>query len=124
MPTTRKKNPGRNNSGFLRAKNVLVGVTGSIAAYKACELVRRLKDEGADVFCLMTEGAQKFVTPLTFSALSGNPVACQIWDESLWKMAHLDLAEKADLLIVAPASANILASFAQGFSGDVLSATV
>ncbi len=107
----------------LQGKTVLVGVTGSIAAYKACELVRRLKDEGADVFCLMTESAQKFVSALTFSALSGNPVASQIWDESLWKMAHLDLAEKASLFIIAPASANSIASLANGQTQDILSVT-
>lgn len=108
----------------MRGKKILLGVTGSIAAYKACELTRRLKDEGADVFCLMTEGAQKFVSPLTFSALSGNPVAREIWDESLWKMAHLDLAEKAVLLIVAPASADSLAHLAGGFSDCLLSAAL
>ncbi len=119
-----KKNPGKSKPSSLRAATILVGVTGSIAAYKACDLVRRLKDEGAEVFCLMSEGSRKFVSPLTFSALSGNPVACEIWDESLWKMAHLDLAEKASLVIIAPATANALAKLALGFSDDVISATV
>ena len=107
----------------LHGRVILLGVTGSIAAYKACEIVRRLKDEGADVFCLMTSGAKKFISPLTLGALSGNAVACGIWDEKLWKMAHLDLAEKADLLIVAPLSANSLSKLAAGLADDVVSAT-
>lgn len=108
----------------LRSKAVIVGVSGSIAAYKACELVRRLKDEGAEVFCVLTSGAAKFVSPLTFSALSGNPAIQEIWDEKVWKMAHLETAEKAALVIVAPASAHTLARLAQGFCDDVLSAVV
>ena len=107
----------------LSRRKILLGVTGSIAAYKACELVRRLKDQGAEVFCLMTPGAQKFVTPLTLSALSGNPVAADIWDESLWKMAHLEFAGSIDLFIIAPASAHEIARLAHGFSDDVLGAT-
>ncbi len=108
----------------LKGKTVLLGLTGSIAIYKSCELVRRLKDSGADVFCMMSGGAQKFITPLTFSALSGHPVASEIWDESLWKMAHLDLSEKADLVLIAPATAHAIAQFAGGLAGDVISATV
>ena len=116
-----RKSDGR--AGPLLGRTVLLAVTGSIAAYKACDLVRRLKDEGADVFCLMSEGAKKFVSALTFSALSGNPVASEIWDESLWKMAHLDLADRADIMIVAPASANSIASLAHGNSNDIVTAT-
>ena len=108
----------------MRGLKILLGVTGSIAAYKACELVRRLKDEGADVTCLLTHGAAKFVTPLTFSALSGHPVVMEIWDESLWKMAHLEFAESANLILVAPASADALARMAAGFCHDVLGATI
>ncbi|MBI1979674.1 MAG: phosphopantothenoylcysteine decarboxylase [Elusimicrobia bacterium] len=111
-------------SGSLKGQVVLLGLTGSIALYKSCELVRQLKEEGAEVFCLMTEGAQRFVTSLTFASLSGNPVATNLWDESLWKVAHLECAEKANLAIIAPASANCLASLSGGFAGDILSATV
>lgn len=99
-------------------------MSGSIASYKACELVRRLMDEGADVHCLMTPSACKFVSPLTFSALSGNPVAADIWDGKLWSMAHLDLAEKASLMIVAPASADTLARLAHGNASDIVCAAV
>lgn len=108
----------------LNDKTILLGITGSIAIYKSCELVRRLKDEGAEVHCLMTAGAQKFITPLTFSALSGNPVAAQVWDEHLWEMAHIKLAEKADLVIIAPASTHCLARLAAGMADDIVTATV
>lgn len=107
----------------LRGRTVLLGVTGSIAVYKACDLVRRLKDEGADVHCLMTSGAQRFVAPLTFGALSGNPVATEIWDPHLWKMAHLSLAESADIYLIAPCSTDTLARLAAGMSGDIITAT-
>lgn len=110
-------------SPALKDKTILLGITGSISVYKSCEIVRRIQDEGANVYCLMTEGAQKFVTSLTFSALSGHPVATEIWDESLWKMAHLELAGKADLYVIAPASCNMLAKLAGGFSDEVVSAT-
>ena len=108
----------------LKNKKIVLGVTGSIAVYKACELLRAFKKSGADVFCMMTPGAQKFVTPLTFGALSGNPVATDIWDEKLWQMAHIAMASKADLVLIAPASANTLARLASGFSDDVIGATV
>ncbi len=108
----------------LKRKNIILGVTGSIAAYKACELVRRLKDEGARVTCLMSKGATKFLTPLSLSALSGNPAATDLWDESLWKMAHLEFARSAHLILVAPASAQALARLAAGFSDDLIGATV
>ena len=126
MKTLRTKGPGKSkaSSSALGGKTVVLGVTGSIAAYKACELTRRLKDADAQVFCCLTPAAARFVSPLTFSALSGNPAACEIWDPGLWKMAHLELAEKADLLIVAPASASALARLAFGFSDDIVSASV
>ena len=107
----------------LKGKIILLGLTGSIALYKSCDLVRRLKDKGADVFCLMTRSAREFVSPLTFGALSGNKAACEIWDESLWKMAHLEFAEMADLYIISPASSNCLARLACGMADDVVTAT-
>ncbi len=107
----------------LRGRTVLLGITGSIAIYKSCDLVRRLKEEGADVHCLMSAGAQQFVTPLTFGALSGNPVATDIWDKDLWKAAHLSFAEKADLYLIAPCSTDTLARLAAGMSGDIITAT-
>lgn len=116
--------PERSHRSSLSGRTVLLGLTGSIAVYKACELVRRLTDEGAEVFCMMTPGAQRFVAPLTFGALSGHPVATDIWDASLWKMAHLESADKADLVLIAPASTNTLARLAGGFTDDVVAAAV
>ena len=107
----------------IKGRTVLLGLTGSIAIYKSCELVRRLKDEGGNVFCLMTVGAQEFVSALTFGALSRNPVATDIWDKELWKAAHLESAEKADLLIIAPASANCMSRLAAGMTDDIVTAT-
>lgn len=112
----------RSGANPLRGKTVLLGLTGSIAIYKSCELVRRLTDAGADVFCVMSSGAQKFVTPLTFGALSGHPVGTDIWDASLWSMAHLDHAEKADLYLIAPASTDTLARLASGRASDIVCA--
>ena len=107
----------------LKGRTILLGVTGSIAVYKSCELARLIKEEGAEVFCLMTAGAQRFVSALTFGALSGNAVATDIWDEKLWKMAHLEFAERADLYIIAPASTNCIARLACGMADDVITAT-
>src|SRR5437764_114184 len=97
-------------SRTLKGRMVVLGITGSIAAYKACDLVRRLKDEACEVHCALTGEAQKFVTALTFSSLSGNPAATDLRDVSVWKTAHLDLAAKADIVIVAPATASFLAA--------------
>lgn len=105
----------------LRGKVILLGLTGSIAIYKSCELVRRLKEEGADVYCIMSNGAQEFISPLTFRALSGNPVLTQIWDQTLWNAAHLELAGKAHLYVIAPASANCLAQLSVGMVNDMIS---
>lgn len=106
----------------LNGKNILVGVTGGIAAYKCCELVRRLMDAGATVRVVMTPGAEAFVTPLTFQALSGNPVHTELLDsEAEAGMGHIEQARWADLIIVAPASANFLSRLAQGRADDLLS---
>lgn len=103
-------------------KNILVAVTGGIAAYKSATLVRRLKDKGFDVRVVMTQGAQAFITPLTFQALSGNPVHTQLLDpEAEAGMGHIQLAKWADLLLVAPASCDVIAKFAQGLADDLLS---
>ena len=103
-------------------RRVLVGVTGGIAAYKAAELVRLLIGQGAQVQVVMTEGAQQFVTPLTFQALSGRAVRTQLWDtQAEAAMGHIELARWADLVLVAPASADFLARMAQGRADDLLS---
>ena len=104
---------------------VVLGVTGSIAAYKACELVRLLVKRGDDVHVVMTEHARAFVTPLTFQTLSRNPVECDLFaDPQDWKPGHISLAAAADLVVVAPATANILAKMAYGLADDLLSSTL
>ena len=103
-------------------RHVLLGVSGGIAAYKACEVVRRLRDADADVRVVMTEGAERFVTPLTFQALSGQPVRSGLWDAAAeMGMGHLELARWADAILIAPASADLLAKLAHGFADDLLS---
>lgn len=112
-------------SGELAGKKILLGVTGGIAAYKCAELARLLKKAGADVVVVMTEAATRFVAPLTFQALSGNPVAVDAWDpESGGGMTHINLTRAADLMLIAPASADFLAKMAQGRADDLLSALV
>ena len=106
----------------IRPKNIVVGVTGGIAAYKTAILVRRLKDYGFDVRVVMTHGAQAFITPLTFQALSGNPVHTELLDPAAEAgMGHIELARWADLILVAPASCDTLAKFANGLADDLLS---
>ncbi|MFW3964457.1 bifunctional phosphopantothenoylcysteine decarboxylase/phosphopantothenate--cysteine ligase CoaBC [Acinetobacter radioresistens] len=103
-------------------KNIIVAVTGGIAAYKSAILVRRLKDYGFNVRVVMTHGAQAFITPLTFQALSGNPVHTELLDpEAEAGMGHIELARWANLVLVAPASCDTLAKFAAGLADDLLS---
>ncbi len=105
----------------LTNKRILLGVTGGIAAYKSAELVRRLKERGADVRVVMTEAAREFMTPLTFQALSGNPVHTDLLDPAAEAaMGHIELARWADRILVAPASANFIARLAQGRGDDLL----
>ena len=105
----------------LTGVHVLLGVSGGIAAYKAAELVRRLRDAGADVRVVLTENAARFVTALTFQALSGNPVRTSLWDESAEAaMGHIELARWADEVVVAPASADLIARLAHGQADDLL----
>lgn len=107
----------------LRGKSVLLGVTGGIAVYKAVTVASRLTQAGAQVDVLMTEAAQKFVTPLTFSALTGRPVATDLWSLGNGQIMHVALAREADLFLVAPATANTIAKLALGLADDPLSAT-
>ena len=103
-------------------RHVLLGVSGGIAAYKACEIVRRVRDAGAEVRVVLTENAERFVTALTFQALSGQPVRHGLWDaEAEMGMGHLELARWADGILIAPASADTLAKLAHGFADDLLS---
>ncbi len=104
---------------------VVLGVTGGIAAYKACELLRLLQKGGCNVYVVMTPNATKFVTPMTFQTLSGNPVAVDTFThDSPWEVEHVELGKKADLFIVAPATANIIAKMANGIADDMLSTTL
>jgi len=105
----------------LTSFKVLLGVTGGIAAYKSAELVRRLREQGAEVQVVMTQGAQHFVGALTFQALSGRPVRTDLWDASAEAaMGHIELARWADRIVIAPASADFLARLAHGHANDLL----
>ncbi|MGB0128780.1 MAG: bifunctional phosphopantothenoylcysteine decarboxylase/phosphopantothenate--cysteine ligase CoaBC [Rhodocyclaceae bacterium] len=105
----------------LNQKRIVLGVTGGIAAYKAAELTRLLVKEGADVHVVLTQAGAHFVTPVTFQALSGNPVWTDLWDSRMAdNMAHIDLTRGADAVVVAPASADFLARLAQGRADDLL----
>ena len=104
-------------------KKVLLGVTGSIAAYKSAEIVRRLIEEGVDVTVVMTESAARFITPLTLGTLSKNRVYCSLFQNAdSWEAKHIALAKKCDLLLIAPATANIIGKLAHGLADDLLSA--
>ncbi|MEI6070733.1 MAG: flavoprotein [Verrucomicrobiae bacterium] len=102
-------------------KTIVLGVTGSIAAYKAADLTSRLVKAGCDVFVVMTAGAREFVAPLTFQTLSRNPVVTGIFDgQEAWCPGHVALADRADLLLIAPATANVIAKLACGIADDAL----
>jgi len=110
---------------MLKGKKIVLGVTGGIAAYKAAELVRELVRSGAEVFVVMTRGAQEFITPLTLQTLSGNKVATELFsllEES--EIGHISLADRADILVIAPATANIIGKIAGGIADDMLSTVV
>ncbi|MBX2836477.1 MAG: bifunctional phosphopantothenoylcysteine decarboxylase/phosphopantothenate--cysteine ligase CoaBC [Gammaproteobacteria bacterium] len=105
----------------LTGKHILLGITGGIAAYKSAVLARRLMDAGAEVRVVMTDSAQAFITPLTLQALTGNPVHTSLLDEAAEAaMGHIELARWADLVLIAPATANTLARLAQGMADDLL----
>jgi len=110
---------------MLKDKTIVLGVTGGIAAYKAVELLRLLTKAGAEVHVIMTASASEFVGPLTFQALSGNPVHTELFDlyqES--EIGHISLADRADLLVVAPATANVIGKVANGIADDLLTTTI
>jgi phosphopantothenoylcysteine decarboxylase len=103
--------------------NVLLGITGSIAAYKAAELASQLTKRGCNVTAVMTMDAQEFIRPLTIQVLTQNPVVTGLYDEKQsWRPSHIKLADDADLVIIAPATANILAKLSHGLADDALSA--
>jgi phosphopantothenoylcysteine decarboxylase / phosphopantothenate---cysteine ligase len=106
-------------------RQVLLGVTGSIAAYKAAELVRLMQKRGWDVRVVMTRGAAQFVTELTFRTLSQHPVGLDMFEKQLeWIPEHISLADRADVFVIAPCTANVMAKIAHGIADDLLTATV
>jgi phosphopantothenoylcysteine decarboxylase/phosphopantothenate--cysteine ligase len=105
-----------------KPKHIVLGVCGSIAAYKAGDIVRRLQDQGAEVTVIMTKEAQEFITPLTLSTLSGRTVYGDMFDKSsdAWRMAHIELARTASAIVIAPATANVIGKLAHGLADDLL----
>jgi len=104
-------------------KSVVLGVTGSIAAYKSAELASLLVKQGHEVFVVMTQDATEFISPLTLQTLSKNPVMTSFFDEKeSWRPGHIELADRANLLLIAPATAHIIAELAHGFAGHPLAA--
>jgi len=102
-------------------KNIILGITGSIAAYKSADIASRLVKNGYDVFAVMTNHATEFITPLTLQTLTRHPVTTGIFDEKeSWHPGHIALADRADLLLIAPATANVLAKLANGIADDAL----
>ena len=109
---------------MLNGKHIILGITGGIAVYKSAELVRLLKKQGARVFVVMTEGAKEFVTPLTFTTLSGEPVYDSLWLNRAGadsNIAHINLSREADAMLIAPCTANVMTKIAHGMSDDLLS---
>lgn len=118
----KRRTQGQKN---LKGKTILLCITGSIAAYRACDLVRDLRADGADIICLMTEAATRFVTPLTFHSLSGHPVYTDPFSEREdWNILHTTLADRADLILIAPATADIIARLAAGLASDLVTSVV
>jgi len=110
---------------MVRDKTIVLGITGSIAAYKAVELASKLTQDGAKVDVVMTKSAQEFVTPLTFRSVTNRPVVTEMFDlESEFGIEHVSLAERADLIVIAPATANVIAKLATGIADDILGCTL
>lgn len=110
---------------MLHNKTIIIGVTGGIATYKACEAVSKLRKQGASVYVIMTEAAGKFVAPLTFQTLSNHFVISDMFAEpKTWEIEHISLAKKADLMVIVPATANVIGKIAAGIADDMLTTTV
>lgn len=110
---------------MLKGKTVVIGVSGGIAVYKACDVVSRLKKLNANVHVIMTKSATEFVTPLTFQSLSQNYVVSDMFEEpKTWDVEHISLAKKADVFLIAPATANVIGKVANGIADDILTTTV
>ena len=110
------------SSGPLAGKTIALGVSGSIAAYKAADLTSELRKAGADVHVVMTESATQFISALTLGTLSRNPVLTSFWEEEGWQPGHIELADKIDLFLVAPATAQQVGNYATGLAPDLLGA--
>lgn len=105
----------------MKGKRVVLGVTGSIAAYKAADLTSMLVAAGADVRVIMTEAATRIIAPITLQTMSRNPVSVDIWaEENGWQPGHIEMADSADIFVVAPATANTIACFANGLAPNLL----
>jgi phosphopantothenoylcysteine decarboxylase/phosphopantothenate--cysteine ligase len=110
---------------MTRAKNIILGVTASIAIYKACEIVRRLAELGFSITVVMTKEAEELIKPIVFQSLSGNKVYRGLFEEPVgWQIGHISLAQEADLVLVAPATANIIGKLAAGICDDLLTCVV
>ena len=110
---------------MLKGKNIVVGITGSIAAYKSCDLIRKLVKLQANVICVMTKSAKHFITPLTLQTISGNQVMEDLFQKPLnWQVNHISLAKRADLVLIAPATADIIGKLAGGLADDLLTSSV
>jgi phosphopantothenoylcysteine decarboxylase/phosphopantothenate--cysteine ligase len=107
-----------------KVKQVVLGVCGSIAAYKAGDIIRRLQENHCEVTVIMTHEATEFITPLTLSALSGKNVYSDMFDKSSWRMAHIELSRSADIVLIAPATANVIGKLASGLADDLLTTFV
>ena len=110
---------------MLKEKTIILGVTGSIAAYKAANLASLLKKQQADVHVIMTKNAGEFITPVTFETLTGNKCLMDTFDRNFqFEVEHVELAKRADLVLVAPATANVIAKLAHGLADDMLTTTI
>ena len=110
---------------MFKNKNIVIGISGGIAAYKACEIVNYLRSQGANVDVIMTKNACEFITPLTLETLSGNKVVSDMFERTDYiDVKHISLAKKADLFLIVPATANIIGKVANGIADDMLSTTI
>lgn len=110
---------------MLQGKQIVIGICGGIAAYKVCDLVRMLKKTGAEVFCMMTASAQEFITPLTMGTLSGNRVVCGMFDQRMeYEVEHISWAKRADVVVLVPATANVIGKISAGIADDFVTTTV
>lgn len=107
-----------------KPKQVVLGVCGSIAAYKAGDIIRRLQDNHCEVTVIMTREAAEFITPLTLSSLSGKNVRSDMFDHDSWRMAHIELAKVTDIVLIAPATANVIGKLANALADDLLTTFV